>query len=742
MIDWRQIASQSLSERHWKETGKRFAGDPKLSASFLPVARTILGGLINQLQLGGITYGHRIINLPDGTVIRVIHNSGINIVEIDTTVPVKLAYQLSYGGFVFTPQIDYTRGAFRPAYIPADQIKMAIRCNINSPQVKIDITGPVPCYHGNQHVFYKQDVYSWHHSELGDGPGGAYGVGQIWKNGALWRYYNFSSGYLPGIIGLMPLLVDLPDGTKEFRYLLAANTAYSGIEIRIYKDNGTEMIQLDGAISLRDPAIAYNLYSSSTWPVRFNKDGTKAAMIFSYIVYNTVTVQGIDYENSFWEYQIAEATITHTQTGISGSCSFRTGEWRTTNKYIKKTTEHREHSEYVIPSSFFDFPPAPSYPNCPLGNFNVTSSYGGTDLHTWEIVANYTEEYPIALNYIGDILKIVMYKHFHDEGQNREVYGEDAHTFNVRDEYENTPTTDDFGVCTNTVRRLLTTTGHSSDYDRSTRKMLSVFYIDNEEVYRSDRSSSLEVVFNNPSYVYMEQGGREGEPYPIHENPANSTQRIDEDRWEGGGYLNISFIDVRNKVFVAVGASSGTFTKIHVDLTVSSTTSTGPVYTRAGSWTTGAVYEAECIAKIDGGRIATPKETALSVSEEEGSTNVDISAMTMPIHKGSNSQIIDYGHEKSYTTHVVTLQPADPPTWEMGFPFCDFSYARDSRLKYQSPVYAYSIWYGTGDTGFYETRCTFGDIRPYLPSTYPGTIIPDGGTLAGKNITTHPIGMF
>lgn len=85
MDDWRKIARNSLRERNWLPAIKRFLGDPKLAASYLPIAQTILGDVVNRANLGGIGYLSRIVNLPDGTVIKAIFNGGINVVSIDTS---------------------------------------------------------------------------------------------------------------------------------------------------------------------------------------------------------------------------------------------------------------------------------------------------------------------------------------------------------------------------------------------------------------------------------------------------------------------------------------------------------------------------------------------------------------------------------------------------------------------------------------------------------------------------------
>jgi len=80
---WKQTARDTSSARNTDSTIKRFAGDPRLAAALLPLAQTILGGLLSRLALGGIAQGARAVRLSDGSIIRVVTNSGIHVIEID-----------------------------------------------------------------------------------------------------------------------------------------------------------------------------------------------------------------------------------------------------------------------------------------------------------------------------------------------------------------------------------------------------------------------------------------------------------------------------------------------------------------------------------------------------------------------------------------------------------------------------------------------------------------------------------
>jgi len=80
---WKQTARDTSSARNTDSTIKRFTGDSRLAAALLPLAQTILGGLLSRLALGGIDQGARAVRLSDGSIIRVVTNSGIHVIEID-----------------------------------------------------------------------------------------------------------------------------------------------------------------------------------------------------------------------------------------------------------------------------------------------------------------------------------------------------------------------------------------------------------------------------------------------------------------------------------------------------------------------------------------------------------------------------------------------------------------------------------------------------------------------------------
>jgi hypothetical protein len=95
------------SQGEW--TAKRFFGDPKLAAAYLPVAYALLGVVKNRMALGGVGYGSQMLNLPDGTRIRVLRNGDQNVVEITVGAGVT-SEQVPIGsvphGFCFHPKTN------------------------------------------------------------------------------------------------------------------------------------------------------------------------------------------------------------------------------------------------------------------------------------------------------------------------------------------------------------------------------------------------------------------------------------------------------------------------------------------------------------------------------------------------------------------------------------------------------------------------------------------------------------
>jgi hypothetical protein len=137
MDDWRERAKDSLNVRasskgEW--AAKRFKGDPGLAVAYLPLANQILGAVTNQLTLGGISYGHRRVALPNGVVIRVIRNGADNIIEIDVPTTEELTFAK---GSLF---LEGGWCGLVPIEVPYDRLTDTILADIN--YGKISITDP------------------------------------------------------------------------------------------------------------------------------------------------------------------------------------------------------------------------------------------------------------------------------------------------------------------------------------------------------------------------------------------------------------------------------------------------------------------------------------------------------------------------------------------------------------------------------------------------------------------------
>jgi hypothetical protein len=83
-MSWKDSLNVPVSSQgEW--SAKRFYGDPELAAAYLPVAYALLGQVKNRMAYGDVGFGHQQIELPDGTLIRVLRNGNQNILEIDAT---------------------------------------------------------------------------------------------------------------------------------------------------------------------------------------------------------------------------------------------------------------------------------------------------------------------------------------------------------------------------------------------------------------------------------------------------------------------------------------------------------------------------------------------------------------------------------------------------------------------------------------------------------------------------------
>lgn len=356
-MDWRELAKQSMGGREWKETIKRFSGDPALSAQYLPIARAILGKLNHHLRLGGIEQGHRVVLLPDGTRIRVLHISGINIVEV-VTYPtfVEEFFGKTSGGFIFYPRTDSVpNGLYTPA---GPAISYPLRAAPFAPfatlgyqyvedtgKYKLKASAPARKQAGNQFFFSSDGVcYSWWHSSRGDGPI-SFSDASIPANYNRVLYTTFISGervafftypsrltYLYAVVykggnpwwsiptsgellaGFWCGKVKLPDGTTQTRYIVAVSNLRQQrirfiVGINPVPLTGTEIKMTNIPTSPAYIEWRVGAYAGvrGQWPIRFSASGKSAATLLY------TAIDDSDYANAFYDSMLlTELEIEHT----------------------------------------------------------------------------------------------------------------------------------------------------------------------------------------------------------------------------------------------------------------------------------------------------------------------------------------------------------------------------------------------------------------------------------------------
>ena len=431
-MDWRTLAKQPVGGREWKETIKRFSGDPALSAQYLPVARAVLGGLIQQLRLGGIEQGHRIVNLPDGSKIRVLHNSGINVVEI-VTFPTFLEESggLTSGGFIFYPKTDsLERGIYPPnsqhAGIPLQEkigvieykpfSVLTYKHNEKENNFLTVPNAPTRIQSGNQ--FFSDDsgtCYSWWHSNKGDGPltnaaqgniqtnapyrvyfykancyietpiGLIYKVGQyLYKNGNVFAVLDSSLGFIAGIwAGLVTINKDQDDERVEYRYsVVTVNNQIFNLSVFINSGDSNIPLQIVGDTKQIYEGGEFN-DNKYMWPVRFNKDGTRCAFLDNAFILNTEKTFYIDTITAI------ECTITHIDDDFTVTTQ-EVGYWEGAPLVVTTRTTNDPEVSYNEYGSvtFAEI------------HYEQKKSYGDSSLNI---------EYPIALNYNNEGTDIIYF---------------------------------------------------------------------------------------------------------------------------------------------------------------------------------------------------------------------------------------------------------------------------------------------------------------------------------------------
>lgn len=328
-MDWKDSLNLPVSAQgEW--AAKRFYGDPKRAARYLPVAYALLGEVKNRMAYGGVSYGHQMAWLPDGTRIQVIRNGEHNIIMIETvptvpTVPVvgREIFPIFPGtgiaGLVFYPRTESAPlGIYTPAGpaarhpVPVDQLPFAtLSYQYNEEEEKFDLNAaaPVNTQSGNQFFIDENgSVYSWWHSPCGDGPvvshqsvnsvlseyspffihsavGTLYykdanGNGHIiqkiiYKDGAVWLDLNTAwviAGFWTGEVEVEPEVF-------ETRYVIALYITVQ-LAFLVFRQDGEELVKIP-----TDPEEFQwqNKWvkNSSSWPVRFNKTGSEASVIIA-----------------------------------------------------------------------------------------------------------------------------------------------------------------------------------------------------------------------------------------------------------------------------------------------------------------------------------------------------------------------------------------------------------------------------------------------------------------------------
>lgn len=349
-MDWKDRLNLPVSAQgEWAV--KRFYGDPKLSAAYLPVAYFLLGELTSRMAKGNVSYGHRRLELPDGTKIRVIRDGERNIIEITTT-----SFEKSFvtssgsGGFIFYPKTETkplgiyppeTRAVYyplpkeTPPWLPFATLTYQYK----KEDKKFDLSAQAPrgVQAGNQ-FFLGADgsTYSWWHSSCGDGPvisqlypefvlsqyttfflGGTLYYKDankqlraclpvIYKDGAVWVTLNTAWK----IVGFWGGQVEVKPEVFETRYVVALYAAIK-LSFLVFTLNGTEMT----VIPTNPEEFRWEnqwVRNSSSWPVRFNNLGNEASVILAGSDDPTKYVKG-----EFSHLKVCTISILHTVDSVS-----------------------------------------------------------------------------------------------------------------------------------------------------------------------------------------------------------------------------------------------------------------------------------------------------------------------------------------------------------------------------------------------------------------------------------------
>ena len=340
---------------------KRFYGDSILATAYLPLAYALLGMVKNRMALGGITYGHQILHLPNGGTIRVLRNGAYNILEIDVT-QVYPSPSSSLGGkhgFIFYPKtktaplgiyppgtqaVFYPLPVSEPPWLPFSTLSYQYVEDGNT--FNLTATAPTGAQAGNQ-FFFAEDgaVYSWWHSPCGDGPLTRFAHKGItyapYLSGTSLRYYTAASqtASLGAIIykGGAPWFL-VPVGTGEViagfwtgaieiekdvlvqRYVVALYSMRCQVIIKAFNNPqllSSGMTTMDVVPTESLPLVwgGSNINTSPnsvSWPIKISSTGDKAALI---LINDSDPVQ-YDKDRAN-QMVVAELSITHKKDSFS-----------------------------------------------------------------------------------------------------------------------------------------------------------------------------------------------------------------------------------------------------------------------------------------------------------------------------------------------------------------------------------------------------------------------------------------
>ena len=728
--DWRLEAKNSLSTRFTGEVIKHFSGDEEAAMRCMPLARTILGEVKNKAALSGIGYASRQVSLNDGTTITAIVNNGIYTILIDAPPP-KPEEPGSYGGFVFYPQINRLYVLF-DNYYPPPKLNATLSVSSNGKdRVRLQVDAPVNFIpNGNRFAFLGQDVYAWVHQGTGDGPGSLYGAPYIYKNNILYEDMSLIEDPIGGIVGLHPYRWQMPDKTHELRFLVAANTGTGSVQLRAYAMRSGEMVLLNGSKTLLDSAA--KSYYSSRWPVKFNGKGTRCATIASYFEETQVTANPgsgavmIDTYRVF--HEVIECIIEHLNDGISVSVS---ASIRGVPHILYMHEIYNRHTEYhsrPLPVSAITNPPyVPG--DCSSLNIDYSGTFSEELIDTYSLDRRLNKNHPIALDYRGDSLEIWDYEEDWDVGIESNRTYNNGGTFTCLDVFEGPPE----GPCREVVRKLMTWAGNATEVWRSTRKNIHSYKVNGVEIFRSDQSSR-ENVTSSGSYIYVENGGAQGEPTPIHENPTTRTDVHDSVTRDGNGTLVAVYFNVKDNVIVATSANSGWVTTREGEHVTERSTSSGTSFTWSGTYETHFEIARECQFRLHGKKVNTDPQVQPDFSEQGFVAAASLFApmVNFVFPDASTGYVVD----ESYDTY------RDPPVYELVTGTVEFSYVSDPRVRGDNLAWMYSLHYW--DTERHSknmgpinwSKCTWGNVGPMLPNN------EDGKGIYDDNLVIFPIALF